>query len=84
MTADEYATALALASCPVIAAAHRGVDAGPFITKALAIEPPDGVNAAYTLITLVAAQVNPDTTLSERLRWTEPAVQAACRTERAA
>ncbi|MCW2767619.1 MAG: hypothetical protein JWO11_3578 [Nocardioides sp.] len=65
MTADEYATALALASAQIVAA--------------LTLNAPPRTDRVTGLINLLAAQVNPDTTLTERLRWCEPSVQAACR-----
>jgi pyocin large subunit-like protein len=79
MTADEYATALALASSQIVAAVHRGDHSGPYIKAALTLNAPPHTDRVTGLINLLAAQVNPDTTLSERLRWTEPEVQAACR-----
>ena len=79
MNAEEYATNLAVASVPVIAAVHRGSDSEPFIAAALALDAPDGTNRVVALLNVLAAQVNPDTSLTERLRWCEPSVQAACR-----
>jgi hypothetical protein len=79
MTADEYATALALASQLVIAAVHRNTDSWPFVQAALLLDAPEHTDRHHALINLIAAQVNPDTTLSERLKWTEPEIQAACR-----
>ncbi len=79
MTAEEYATNLAVASVPVIAAVHRGDDSHPFVKAALALAAPAGVNKAEALYNVLAAQVNPDTSLTERLMWCEPSVQAACR-----
>lgn len=84
MTAEEYTTALALASAEVVAAVHRNEDSGPYISCALSIEPAVGVDRIYTLIALLAAQVNPDTTLTERLMWCRPEVQEVLRSERAA
>lgn len=79
MTADEYATALALASAQIVAAVHRGDHTGPYIHAALTLNAPPHTDRVTGLINLLAAQVNPDTTLTERLRWCEPSVQAACR-----
>lgn len=84
MTPEEYTAALALASAEVVAAVHRGIDSGTYISCALSIEPPVGVDPIYTLCALLAAQVNPDTTLAERLMWTRPEVQEVLKRERAA
>lgn len=84
MTPEEYTAALALASAEIVAAVHRGIDSGPFISCALSIEPAVDVNRIYTLVALLAAQVNPDTTLAERLMWTRPEVQEVLKRERAA
>lgn len=84
MTAEEYTAALALASAEVVAAVHRGIDSGPYISCALSIEPAVGVDRIYTLIALLAAQVNPDTDLYERLMWCRPEVQEVLKRERAA
>lgn len=78
---ETYAKALALASVQIIAAAHRGEDIRPFVARALTITPPAGVDKTEALITVIAAQVDPDTTLTERLSWTnqfDPDVIAAC------
>ena len=77
MTADEYATALALASSQIVACVHRGENSGPYIKAALTLNAPKNTDRVTGLINLLAAQVNPDTTLSERLRWTEPSVLRA-------
>jgi len=84
MTPEEYTAALALASAEVVAAVHRGIDSGTYISCALSIEPPVGVDRIYTLVALLAAQVNPDTNLEERLRWAHPDVQEVLKRERAA
>jgi hypothetical protein len=83
VTREEYTAALALASAEIVAAVHRREDSGPYISAALSIEPPVGVDRIYTLAALLAAQVNPDTSLTERLHWTRPEVQAALRGEAA-
>lgn len=74
MTADEYATALALASTLVIAAVHRGDSSGPFVEAALALTPPTGADRYGALLNIISAQVDPNTSLTERLRWTDPGV----------
>lgn len=84
MTPEEYTAALALASAEVVAAVHRNEDSGTYISCALSIQPPVGVDPIYTLVALLAAQVNPDTNLEERLRWAHPDVQEVLKRERAA
>ena len=81
MNDEEYTNALAWASAQIVAAVHRGEQTGPFIKAALDIEPPAGKDRIGLLINMVAAQVDPNTTLSERLAWTNqlhPDVIAAC------
>jgi hypothetical protein len=77
----EYATALALASAPIVAAVHRADDPTPYINSALgSLDPPDGVHPVYALVTVLCAQIDPDTNLEDRLAWTvvfDPAVSAA-------
>lgn len=78
---ETYAKALAIASVQVIAAAHRGEDIRPFVTRAMTLTPPADVDKTEALIAVIAAQVDPDTTLTERLSWTnqlDPDVIAAC------
>jgi hypothetical protein len=84
MTPEEYTAALALASAEIVAAVHRNEDSGPYISCALSIQPAVGVDPIYTLIALLAAQVNPDTSLEERLMWTRPEIQDVLKRERAA
>jgi pyocin large subunit-like protein len=79
VTADEYATALALASTLVIAAVHRGSDSAPFVQAALALTPPTGADRYGALLNIISAQVDPNTSLTERLAWTNPQVLAAVR-----
>lgn len=77
----EYALALAMASVPVIAAVHREADPRPYIRSAWTLSPPFNVNPHFALLIVIAAQIDPDTTLGERLSWTnqcDPGVIAAC------
>jgi hypothetical protein len=85
MTADEqrgdYGCALALASAQIVAASHRGEDTTPYVEAALSLRAPDDVSPVVALVTLLAAQADPDTSLSERLHWTlalDPQVVEAC------
>lgn len=81
MNRAEYATAMALATAPMVAAVHRGDDPTPYIETALgSLDPPKGVHPVYALVTVLCAQVDPDTNLEDRLAWTvvfDPAVSAA-------
>lgn len=81
MTRAEYATALALATGPVVAAVHRGEDPEPHIRSALTLTSPDDVNPVVALITVLAARVDPDTDIDDQLAWAvafDPDVIAAC------
>lgn len=77
LDAAEYAIALALASTLVIAAVHRGEPSGPFVQAALALTPPAGADRYGALLNIISAQVDPNTSLTERLAWTEPSVLRA-------
>ena len=81
MSREEYATALALASAQVVAAVHRRDDTTPFVQSALSLTPPPDVDPYVALVTILSAQVDPDTCLTERLDWARaeaPEVVAAC------
>jgi hypothetical protein len=81
MSREEYATALALASSQIVAAVHRGDDAGPFIKAALSLTPPSDTDPYRALVTVLSAQIDPDTCLTERLDWVRscaPEVVSAC------
>ena len=73
MTAAEYSTALALASAQIIAAVHRAEpdEVRRQIRSAMTLgSPPPGMAPFEALVTVLAAQVDPDTSLTERLAWT--------------
>lgn len=78
MTREEYAAAVALASAQVVAAVYRGEDTTSYVTAALSLEAPPDTDPVVALATVLAAQVDPDTTLAERLAWCHPDVRAAC------
>lgn len=71
--AAEYAERLAHASQLVIGAVHDEGQAAirAAITAALRIPPPPGIDPVTALVTVLAAQVDPDTTTSTRLGWVE-------------
>jgi hypothetical protein len=71
MSAALYAANLLLLSERIIGAVH---DDGPdellrLIDAALIVEAPPGVDPAVALVTVIAAQVDPDTTAEQRLGW---------------
>ncbi|GEL19320.1 hypothetical protein [Pseudonocardia asaccharolytica] len=89
MTGPEYANALAISTLPIIAAVRNGdIPALRVATwTSLSITPPPGVDPYEALVTVLAAQVDEDTTLSERLAWArafDPRVAAACQPRRTA
>lgn len=83
MTVEEYMSAVAIASEPIIAAVHRGEPAEmrAWLTSIAGLPAPDGVSPVEALVAVLAAQVDPDTNLTDRLDWTrafDPDVVAAC------
>lgn len=67
----DYAAALLPLSERIIGAVH---DDGPdavqdAIDRALIMQAPPGVDPVVALVTVLAAQINPDTTTTQRLRW---------------
>jgi hypothetical protein len=68
----EYATALALASAQIVAAVHRAEpdEIRHHTRVALSLTAPADVDPFEALVTVLAAQISPDTSLSERLLWT--------------
>lgn len=69
MTVEEYATALALASAQIVAATRRRESTRPHIRAALSLQAPAGTDRYGALINVLAAQADPDTSLSQRLAW---------------
>lgn len=78
---DEYARQIALVTAPFIAAVHRQdhAEMWHWLAQIEKVPSPDGVNPAVAALVLMAAQVDPDTTLWERVAWVDPDVVAACR-----
>jgi hypothetical protein len=80
----EYCDLLAQVSTLIIAAVHRGDDPSPYIDRALAVPVPalpERVDPCRALVAVLAAQVDPDTDIHDRLTWTRayhPDVVAAC------
>lgn len=71
MTVEEYAGTLLHLSARIVGTVH---DEGPeailkAIDQALIVEAPGGVDPAVALITVLAAQVDVDTTAWARLAW---------------
>jgi DNA-binding NarL/FixJ family response regulator len=69
---SQYAARLLAMSERVIGAVH---DDGPdellrAIDRALILEPPAGIDPVVALVTVLAAQVDPDTTAEQRIGWT--------------
>lgn len=69
MNADQYMTALALASGRIVEAVHDREDPGPAIRIALQLPAPPGMDRVMALVTVLAAQADPIATLTQRLGW---------------
>lgn len=71
MDRDEYASILRFWSERIVGAVH---DDGPdellaHIREALTVPPAEGVDPIVALVTVLAAQVDPDATATQRLGW---------------
>lgn len=75
ITRERYAENLLAATAHIICAVH---DEGPdavreAVDRALILENPPAVDPVVALVTVLAAQIDPDTTDVERMAWMIPA-----------